>query len=83
MAKTKVVLNNNGVRELLRSDWMMGNLQTQANKVAQLAGDGYLTSQYTGEKRANVSVYADTYDAYMDAMENDTLNKIIQQLRIN
>lgn len=78
MAKTKVVLNKAGVRELLQSEWIKGVLQEHANNIATRAGDGYATSAYTGKNRANVSVYPETFEAYKDNLTNNTLIKSLR-----
>lgn len=68
-------LNEEGVRELLRSDEMIEVLESYAGQVAKDAGTGFGTSTYTGEKRANVSVrvFAETEQAEQDNYENNTL----------
>ena len=73
--KVKVVLNRAGVRDLLRSDWIMGICQDEASAMAQRAGTGYSTSQYTGQNRVNVSVYPKSESAYRKNMKSNTLLK--------
>lgn len=71
----KVVLNSAGVRELLKSNWIMGVCQEQADAMKARAGSGYATSQYTGANRVNVSVYPRTQAAYRKNMKENTLLK--------
>jgi len=76
MDKFKFVLNREGVRELMRSDEMVGVLTEFADRVANRAGDGYST--HIGPNRANVSVVTDTDEAYYDNLDNNTLEKSIR-----
>lgn len=63
MDSVKVVLNSDGVRDLLRSEEIMDICTKQAKKIQQRAGKGYEISQYTGVNRVNVSVGAVTEQA--------------------
>ena len=72
----KFVLNRAGVRELMQSQEMVDVLTEFADQVANRAGEGY--SVYIGTNRANVSVVADTDEAYQDNLDNNTLEKAIR-----
>lgn len=76
MANVLIKLNNQGIQELLKSAEVVAELETHANKVLSRTGEGY-TSRYTGKTRANVSVYAETKEAYKDNLENNTLLKAV------
>lgn len=76
MSDFKFVLNREGVRELMQSQEMVDVLTEYATQVAARAGEGY--SVYIGKTRANVSVVADTDEAYQDNLDNNTLEKAIR-----
>lgn len=76
MSDFKFVLNREGVRELMQSQEMVDVLTEYATQVAARAGEGY--SVYIGKNRANVSVVADTDEAYQDNLDNNTLEKAIR-----
>ena len=75
MSKVKFELNRAGVRELLRSQEAMEVCKTYANAIQSRAGNGYEVDTYAGRNRVNASVYAATYEARRDNMENNTLLK--------
>lgn len=75
--KVKFVLNRSGVRSLLRGAEMMEIIDAKAGRVAQRAGIGYVTSKYIGRNRVNVSVYAETDEAWRDCLENNSLIKAL------
>lgn len=77
MAKVRVELNSEGVRELLRSTEMAGVCRDLAGGIAARAGDGYGVSVYTGRNRVNASVYATTKEAERDNLKNNTLLKAV------
>lgn len=76
MSNFKFVLNRAGVRELMQSQEMVDVLTEFAGQVATNAGEGY--SVHIGPNRANVSVVADTDEAYYDNLDNNTLEKSIR-----
>lgn len=73
----KVVLNRDGVRELLRSDWAMSVCQELANAKAAEAGAGHGTDQYVGRNRVNVSVSTKTKSAFKKNLKNNVLLKML------
>lgn len=77
MSNVEIKLNKAGVRELLRSDWIMGICQEHASRIAQNAGTGYGTDAYTGKNRVNVSVFPEEYSARKDNLEHNTLLKAL------
>lgn len=78
MAKAKVVLNKNGVRELLQSDEMKAICEEHANRIVGRLGDGYTVSSMTGKTRVNASVYAESSAAKRENMENNTILKALR-----
>lgn len=75
MNKADFKLNKAGVRELMRSSEMMDAVTGYAQQIRSRAGDGYEISQFVGKNRVNASVFADTYEARKDNLENNTLLK--------
>lgn len=70
-------LNEQGIRGLMQSSEMQAVLMEYAQQVQARAGEGYGISPYVGQTRANVSVFAETKEAYQDNMENNTLLKAL------
>ena len=75
MSKVKFVLNRAGVRELLRSPEAGNVCKSYAEAIRNRAGNGYEVDTYVGTNRANASVYAATYEARKDNLDNNTLLK--------
>lgn len=75
MSKTKIVLNSEGVKSLLKSSEMMEICKQKAEQIQKKSGKGYATSTHTGKSRVNVSVFTDKTEAMLDNSENDTLLK--------
>lgn len=69
----KIVLNYEGVGQLLRSQEVADYLLGQAGSVAAAAGDGYDVMQ--GFDRVSVIVKTGTERAKQDNLENNTLLK--------
>lgn len=78
MAKVKVVLNKDGVRELLQSDEMMNVCEEYANQALSRLGDGYTVSSVKGKQRAIASVYAESFKAKKENLENNTILKALR-----
>ena len=70
-------LNYEGVGELLRSDEMMAVCREFAEEIQAEAGDGYEISEYVGQTRVNVSVYAATEEALKECYADNTLLKAL------
>ena len=77
MAKTKIVLNREGVRRLLQSSEMMAICEEHANKALNSLGSGYTVTTMTGKNRVNASIYAESHEAKRDNMENNTILKAL------
>lgn len=74
----KVELNGAGVRELLKSGQMQAILRKEAAKKANAAGNGYKSDVHVGQKRSYANIYPGTYEARIDNLENNTLEKVIR-----
>jgi hypothetical protein len=70
-------LNYDGVGELLRSDEMMAVCREYAEEIQSRAGDDYDISEYVGQTRVNVSVYAATKEAMQECYDDNTLLKAL------
>lgn len=77
--KVKVVLNREGVRELLRSEAIMAACQEAADRVREAAGPAYRTSAHVGKNRVNVSVYTEDEKAIQDNLDGNTLLKSLHK----
>lgn len=78
MAKVRIELNSAGVQELLKGSSMQSVLSEHARAISGNAGEGYSQDIYVGKTRANAMVYADTYQAKKDNLENNTLLKAVR-----
>lgn len=73
----KVVLNKKGVGELLKSDEIKSVLMEHARATLGGLGDGYDIRE-TMTDRAGVNVFAATYEAKRDNLENNTILKALK-----
>ena len=71
-------LNQDGVRQLLKSSEMKSVCQQHAQRIAGRAGTGYEVDTYTGSNRVNASVGTATAEAYRDNLKNNTLLKAVR-----
>ena len=77
MSKMKIVLNSQGVRELLKSSAIASACEEQAQAVASRAGEGYTIEQRNYAERTGYIVNADTNEAKKDNLKNNTLLKAL------
>lgn len=73
----KFKLNRAGVRELMRSQAMVGELETYARRVKDAAGEGFEMSRHIGKNRANVGVIAETPKARAKNIKYNLLLKAL------
>ena len=79
MGKTEIKLNIPGLRQLRNEQGVMAELQKQANRIAQKAGEGFVADTVTrGTTRARCRVHADTAEAYYKNLKHNTLMKAIK-----
>ena len=74
----KFVLNKKGVGELLKSSEMQTLLDSHASAIKNRAGAGYEHDVQVNEGRAHAMVWAETYQAKKDNLENNTLLKAVR-----
>lgn len=77
MAKTKIVLNHQGITALLKGAEVSDYVSTVAQQVVSRCGDGYGTDSYMTPSRVVSSVFTDGADAARDNIENNTLLKAV------
>ena len=77
MSKIKEKLISSGVRELLKSDDVLRMLESEASDRVLQAGPGYSVNTYVGKTRCNAEILAETAEARQDALENNTLLRLV------
>lgn len=75
MSKIEIELNSAGIRELLRSQEIMDELQSAADGIRAKLGDKFETEQFVGAGRANVSVYTTDAAAIEDNKQTNAMLK--------
>lgn len=75
MSKIKVVLNRENVRNLLKSEWIMGECKQQAEAIASRADGNYEVTTYVGKNRCTASVITRDKETYRKNLEENTLLK--------
>ena len=78
MANLKVVLNHEGIRNMLRSSEAREICEKYAKDAQSRLGDEYVVSSYTGKERVNASVLAKSLKAKRDNAENNTILKAMR-----
>ena len=79
MSKVEIefVLDEKGVRKLLKSDDMLKICMRYATKMQQAAGPGYKAEERSRyPERVGAAVYPATAEANIDNLENNTLEKV-------
>lgn len=78
MAKTKVVLNRSGIRELLRSREMLAFVEAQAEAMLRRCGSGYERDSFVGKNRVNAMIWPSSFKAQRDNQKNNTILKAMK-----
>lgn len=78
MSKMRFDLNTAGVRELLKSDAMKQICREHASGILNRVGEGYVMEDRSYPERAGAAVRVDSYEAYRDNLENNTLLKAVR-----
>ena len=73
--KVKIVLNREGVRQMLLSNEMMEICKSAAQTIQGNYGKDTKLDEYKGRNRVNVSIIAD----YQEASNNNDLLKAVHQ----
>jgi hypothetical protein len=77
MANVRIKVNRNGIRDLLRSDEVLADLEERGQRIAAAAGDGHRVESEVGQNRARVAVITDTIEARISEAKNRTLTRAI------
>ena len=78
MSKMQFKLNRKGVADLMKSEEMQTILKDIADNALDSLGEGYKSDLRVGKNRANAMVYADTYQAKKDNLENNSILKAVR-----
>lgn len=81
MANVRVVLNRRGVRDLLRSDEVLYDLERRANAVAAAAGPGHRVETTVGRNRARAAVITDDFAAAYSEATSRNLTAAVDAAR--
>ena len=73
MNNVKIVLNDAGVKELLKSAEAQEICRSLAEQVAARAGEGYVVEPRNYPERSGYAVRPETRSAYKDNYDNNTL----------
>lgn len=76
-SKSKLELNSAGVRELLRSGAVQGDLTRRARAIAAAAGPGFEVDSRVGPNRARASVRTATFEAMYAEATRRTLTRAL------
>lgn len=79
----RVVLNDDGIKQLLRSQGVVDDLERRANAVAEAAGGApdYVASVWQGKDRARGSVRTATAKGRSEEANNRTLTRSVDAAR--
>lgn len=77
MSNVKVVLNSDGVKELLKSKEMKDICLSYANNALSKLGDGYEVTSMTGRTRVNAEIKATTFESRKENLEKNTILKAL------
>ncbi len=78
MANVNFTIDSAAVRNLLRSPEMMKICEEKANNALGTLGTGYIVTTMTGRNRVNASIFAETYEAKRDNIENNSILKALR-----
>lgn len=78
MSNVKVVLNSDGVREMLRSEQMLEMCKEYANNALKNLGEGYEVTSMVGKNRCNAQVEAVSAKAKKENMKQNTILKAVR-----
>lgn len=81
MSRVKVVLDTNGVRNVLKSQELLAETTKYAQQLADSAGEGYVTEERNYPERRGVVVKPGDDAAYWDNYYHNTLEKVRAQYK--
>lgn len=65
MARVRISLNKQAVRNMARSPQMQAMLLARAERIASAAGEGMVAESHIGSTRARATVHTDTFEAIL------------------
>ena len=77
----RIQLSDAGVRALLQSPGMLGDVRGRAQRIADAAGPGHVVDAGTTGRRARAAVVTDTFDARFKQAKNHNLTRAIDRGR--
>lgn len=78
MGKYEIVLNSNGVRELLQSQWIQAICEEQAQLMLNQLGADYEMESFLGFDRVHVLVKTGNDRAAQQNLDDNTILKAVQ-----
>ena len=81
MAKIRIELNREGVRELLQSQAIMNVCEGYAKRARAQLKDGYQVTTMVGKNRVNAEIAAVAPSARRDNSENNSILKALGSVR--
>jgi len=75
--RAQIELNSQGVRDLLRSPEIRGDLERRAGAIARTAGPGFVADSTVGPNRARASVGTTDIESMRAEAEDRTLTRAI------
>lgn len=79
--RAEIILDSDGIRELLHSEELSALVQAKAESMAQAAGEGWETRAHDSGQRTIVNVFPATKEAAADNWENNTAERMIESVR--
>lgn len=77
MSLVRVVLNHDGIAELLKSAEVQADLEERGKRIAAAAGDGVEVERFVGQARARVIVRTATTEARLAEASDRALTRAI------
>lgn len=81
MAKVRIELNKNAVRELLQSQEMLNACSDFANRAVTMLGDGYEVTTLVGKTRVNAEIAAVSDAARSENLKSNSILKALEAVR--
>lgn len=78
MSDIKIVLNDAGIQDLLKSPGIISSCEAVASGMLNRAGTGYAMERKTYPERGGYIVYPDNADAFYDNLRGNTLLKAVR-----
>lgn len=81
MAKLRIELFHDGIRELFQSPKVMAVLKKKGDAIDDAAGPGHEVEEFVGKNRARVTVRTATFAAMQGEASHQTLTRAIDAAR--